>query len=184
MQSSDIVTSGFLVVSENGVSGASYEVFADLDVVHALTVTHADGTLVTLNNPAKGGEVLIMWALGLGQSTPAVPTGQPSPAPAAVTTETFHLYFDYRPNSPPYRPYCVAQAPCPTAQPLFSGLTPGYAGLYQVNFVIPPPPAGTPACNNNTPAQPGDPSSIYSNVTVSLFYASLDGVGICVDPAR
>jgi hypothetical protein len=49
----------------------------------------------------------------------------------------------------------------------------GYIGLYQINFVVPQPPAGIEACSG----------AVYSNLTVSvggLF--SFDGAGICVTP--
>ena len=175
--------SGWLVVSENGVVGSAFEVSPFFDQVHVMVVTHADGSRVTLNSPAKSGEELVMWVSGLGQTMPPVLAGQPSPSPAPVTAAAFQLYFDYRPNSAAYRPYCPAPQGCGAVQPLFSGLTPGYAGLYQVNFVVPAPPAGTPPCNDNTPHNIPNPSSVFSNLTVSIFYVSLDGAEICVDPA-
>jgi uncharacterized protein (TIGR03437 family) len=136
-------------------------------------ITHADGTLVSMASPTKGGEEIVLWVMGLGATKPTVPTGQSSPQPGPVTQETFQLNFDYRPNAPPYRPACATAGACLEGQPVFSGLTPGYAGLYQVNFIVPPPPAGTPAC---------DGSTITSNLTVSVLgLTSLDGVRICVD---
>jgi uncharacterized protein (TIGR03437 family) len=55
--------------------------------------------------------------------------------------------------------------------PLYSGLAPGYVGLYQINIVVPPPPPDTPACS----------STVQSNLTVSVGgTASFDGAGICV----
>jgi uncharacterized protein (TIGR03437 family) len=38
-------------------------------------VTHADGTLVSADSPAKSGETVVVYAFGLGQTTPAVKTG-------------------------------------------------------------------------------------------------------------
>ena len=138
-------------------------------------VTHADGALVSTNAPAKPGEEVVMWAVGLGLTTPVVPTGWAAAQPAPVTQETFQLNFDYRSNAPPYRPVCATPAACLEAEPVFAGLSPGYAGLYQVNFIVPPPPAGTPPC---------DGSTITSNLTVSLLGSdSFDGARICVDPA-
>jgi uncharacterized protein (TIGR03437 family) len=57
--------------------------------------------------------------------------------------------------------------------PLYSGLVPGYVGLYQINFIVPPPPAGTQSCSG----------TVQSNLTVSVGgLASFDGAGICVAP--
>jgi hypothetical protein len=54
--------------------------------------------------------------------------------------------------------------------------------LYQINFIVPPPPAGLPPCP--------DPATIVafgnvapSNLTVSVgSNFSFDGAGICVQP--
>lgn len=157
----------WFVVSENGVAGGAIEIYPSLDQVHVLSVTHSDWTPVDQRHPAGGGEVLVMWALGLGITTPRVPTGQVTPLPAPVTTEKFRVDYNYLPNAPP----SSANVPTQSA-PLFAGLSPGYAGLYQVAFAVPPPPAGTPACN----------TIVATNLTVSIVgVVSFDGAGICVD---
>jgi len=57
----------------------------------------------------------------------------------------------------------------------FVGLTPGSVGLYQVNFLVPPVPSGTPPCSG----------SVRSNFTVSIGDArSFDGASICVNVAK
>jgi hypothetical protein len=67
----------------------------------------------------------------------------------------------------------------------FVGMTPGAVGLYQVNFVVPPPPPGLAAC---------DTLSLSSNLTVTIVayaykpiltfssVATFDGAGICIKP--
>src|SRR5262249_23480575 len=45
-------------------------------------VAHADGTLVSAKNPAKGGEELVAYAVGLGQTNPPLATGKLVTAPA------------------------------------------------------------------------------------------------------
>ncbi|HKV41607.1 MAG TPA: hypothetical protein VJX67_20550 [Blastocatellia bacterium] len=196
-----------LVVSEGQVTGGAMDVAPFSDHLHVVSgcdvetgsviscandpvvaprlITHADGSVVTLVNPAKSGEELVLWAVGLGLTTPNVVTGQPSPSPAAIT-QALTLNFDYRVNTSPSRslllpPGCRAAGECSQSQPVFSGLTPGYAGLYQVNFIVPPPPPGTPACNDAS-LNPGNQSSVVSNLTVSVIaLTSFDGGGICVD---
>lgn len=174
-----------LVVFENGAAGGRFDMSVAPDAVHVVTITHGDGTPVGFQSPAKANEELVMWAYGLGPTTPSVPSGQASPTPAPVTQTAFQLNFDFRANSPPYGtlmmpPACATTPTCPQVAPLFSGLTSGYAGLYQVNFVVPSPPPGMPACSTGLPYYP---YTVSSNLTVSLIgSSSFDGAGICVSP--
>jgi uncharacterized protein (TIGR03437 family) len=138
-------------------------------------VTHADGSLVTQAKPAQPGEEVVLYAVGLGQTNPPQQTGQPA-ASAAPTVTPIALDFNYRPNS-------LATKPAPAApQALFAGATPGFVGLYQVNFVVPPVPTGTPACQAyDVSSMPLNANLVYSNLTVSVGGAfSFDGAGICV----
>ena len=81
-------------------------------------VTHADFSVVSASSPATGGEVLLLWATGLGEVNPVVATGQP-PASTATTTTNPTV--------------TVGGA---SASVAFSGLS-GFAGLYQVNVQMP-----------------------------------------------
>jgi len=198
----DLVLLTQLIVTVNGVAGPPIDLMPWPDQVHILTacdtvlptgsgtapvgglpcaplVTHADGSLVTAGSPARGGEEVVAYAVGLGLTTPAVKTGQPAPT-ATPASETFYLDFNFRPNALAAQPVLPAVgsccAPTPTLPvPLYAGLAPGYAGLYQVNFVVPPPPAGVAACAGTA----------QSNLTVSLGgQSSFDGAGICVAPSQ
>lgn len=145
-----IVQSVDLFVTENGVAGNWTIVLPWPDQIHILRahdtvfggsvptndagpweLTHADGTLVSNANPATVGEELIAYAVGLGATNPAVPTGQPATQPTP-TAATFRLGFDFRADASPSAPPFPA-----VATPVFTGLTPGYPGLYQINFVVP-----------------------------------------------
>jgi uncharacterized protein (TIGR03437 family) len=79
-----------------------------------------------VTHPAKPGDTLTLWAIGLGPTSPFVGTGQPAPSiePLARLTSTPVVTFGGG----------VGGA---TATPLFAGLSPTYAGLYQVNVAIP-----------------------------------------------
>ena len=83
---------------------------------HAGTAIPADD-----DHPAQAGEVLEMYGTGIGATDPAVPAGQPAPAnPLARAT---------------LQP--VVRIGDIEARVLFAGLTPGLAGVGQVNIVVP-----------------------------------------------
>jgi uncharacterized protein (TIGR03437 family) len=79
--------------------------------------------------PAKVGDVLTIWCIGLGPTSPSVADGAPAPSsePLARLTVTPQVDFGGIP-----------------ATPAFAGLTPTASGLYQVNVAVPPGvPSGT-----------------------------------------
>ncbi len=84
-------------------------------------VQHANGQLVTPSNPAVKGEVVVVYATGLGPVTPDPGWGNP----AAVTPLSYT-------NTVP-----TATVGGQAAQVQFSGLTPGFVGLNQVNIQVP-----------------------------------------------
>jgi len=83
---------------------------------HAGTATPADD-----DHPAEAGEVLEMYGTGLGATDPAVSGGEASPAnPVARAVVTPVV--------------TIGNVP---ATVLWAGLTPGLAGVYQVDIVVP-----------------------------------------------
>jgi hypothetical protein len=136
-------------------------------------VTHADGSPVSAANPATAGEHLVIYAVGMGQTNPPSSTGKLVTEPARTQTK-FTLDFNYRPNA-------LASRPLPSGpEPLYAGTTPGFVGLYQINFVVPPVPAGTPPCVDAT-SLPRGSNVVESNLTVSVGGTySFDGARICV----
>lgn len=191
-----------LVISENGVPGAVVDVNPIADQVHVANlcdvdvstslgaiapgvearcaptplIAHADGTLVSASSPAKAGEEIVIYALGLGATKPAVPTGQATPSPAPLAQNVSEVNFDFQANAGPSRGVPLIFTTCNTSiicpfTPAFAGLTPGSVSLYQVNFVIPSAPQPMFACG------PG----IASNLTLTIVGStSFDGAGICV----
>jgi uncharacterized protein (TIGR03437 family) len=91
-------------------------------------VTHADGSVVTPANPAAEGEVLVAYLTGAA-ITPQPPDGSAAGAdPLSLTVDEAAV--------------TVGGAAATT---LFSGATPGFVGLIQVNFQLPAnlPPGST-----------------------------------------
>ena len=189
---------GLLQVSQSGGATASVQVGLIPDVMHvtgmcdttanplsspgtcARLVTHADGTIVDGFHPAAPGEELVMYLLGMGRTDPPLQTGQATPnPPPAFAANAFGLNLNFRLNAAPSLPVATLNFPPPATvpHPVYAGAVPGFAALYQVNFVLPA--AGLDlslrcAGTNNTNL----PVTVYS---VNLY----DGAGICVlGPAK
>jgi uncharacterized protein (TIGR03437 family) len=142
-------------------------------------VTHADGTLVTASKPAVPGEELTAWTTGLGATNPPATTGLASSKPLP-TAQTLGIDYNYTVNALATKPR-PAFIPAPTLAPVYSGLAPGFLGLYQINFVVPPGPVnGISPCASPGTSLAGT-NAVQSNLTVSFGGAySFDGAGICV----
>lgn len=139
----------------------------------ASVVAHSDGSAVSAASPARSGEEVVAYAVGLGQTNPPLATGKLVTAPAPAQ-ETFLLDFNYHPNALPSKP--LPGSP----KPIYAGATPGYVGLYQINFTVPAVPAGTPPCVTTTGLLPGY-NVVESNLTVSVGgQYSFDGARLCV----
>lgn len=133
------------------------------------TVTHGDGTLVSTTSPARPGEVVIVYAVGVGKVDRAPLTGAP-PTGDAGQVSGLALRFDFSTNAGPSRPTSSAEGI------VYAGLTPGFVGLYQINVRLPERFPAVPACTPQSTA-------ITSNLTITISRAaSFDGAGICVQP--
>lgn len=82
----------------------------------------SDYSLIGPNNPAIPGEPLVLYVTGLGPLTLDLVDGYGSPttAPFAETQDPFQVIVDGE-----------------LCRVFFSGLAPGFVGLYQINFYVP-----------------------------------------------
>ena len=79
-----------------------------------------NGKVVDSASPARAGDYVSIYAAGLGAVQPAVAEGEPAPSPPAVVKAPVTVTIGGK------------QADVP-----FAGLTPGVAGVYQINAVVP-----------------------------------------------
>ncbi len=85
---------------------------------------HLSGELISDLSPALPGEIIVMFAAGLGHTMPDVPGGQLAVAGFPIRlAQQFQVLFD--------------GVACPPASILYAGLAPGFAGLYQINLRVP-----------------------------------------------
>ncbi|MBK5293686.1 MAG: hypothetical protein JJE04_18660 [Acidobacteriia bacterium] len=86
--------------------------------------TRADGSPISREWPARGGEWVILYATGLGETTPPIKYG-------AVAKEAARLALGDQ-----FR-VLVSGVAVPAASIGYAGIAPGFAGLYQVNLLLP-----------------------------------------------
>jgi len=86
---------------------------------------NAAGALVTPGAPAHAGDTVVLYATGLGYTQPNLnPGAVPATAAEIQNPASFSLLL----NGSPIDPSLVK----------YVGLTPGWPGLYQINFIVPP----------------------------------------------
>jgi uncharacterized protein (TIGR03437 family) len=85
-----------------------------------IVVKSADFSLVASGNPARAGDVLVVYATGLGQTTPAIEGASLAPAGSAVVIAPVAATIGGR-----------------AAEVISSVAAPGFAGLYQVALRMP-----------------------------------------------
>jgi uncharacterized protein (TIGR03437 family) len=85
---------------------------------------HLDGSLISSTAPAHAGEVVVLFASGLGPTNPAaIPNQIPQQAATVTPLSSFTLLLNG-----------VAIDP---RQILYAGVTPTFAGLFQINLQLP-----------------------------------------------
>jgi uncharacterized protein (TIGR03437 family) len=86
------------------------------------TITRADnGELVTPTNPVHPGDSIVIWATGLGRTSPAIDSGMPAPSDPLADAVI--------------QPSILLGGVALDVQ--YAGLVPGSVGLYQINATVP-----------------------------------------------
>jgi uncharacterized protein (TIGR03437 family) len=102
------VSSAAPSIFRNGVAGPQTDI--------ALIMRERNGQVVTPSNPIHHGDVITIYATGLGRTNPSVESGVPAPADPAAASVIQPLV-------------TIGSVP---VEVLFAGLTPGEVGIYEI----------------------------------------------------
>jgi uncharacterized protein (TIGR03437 family) len=89
-----------------------------------ILATRTDGSLINADKPARGADVVILYATGLGATRPRIPAGQ---VPTGIAWLDKLQDFEVQLNG----------QVVDKANVLYAGAAPGFAGLYQINLRLP-----------------------------------------------
>jgi uncharacterized protein (TIGR03437 family) len=112
-----------ILVERGGIPSVGFALsVADASPGIFVAVNAITGALANSANPLHPGNYVVVYCTGLGVVSPAVGTGQPAPStePLARTVNPVTMTIG------------GINAPI-----LYAGLAPGFAGLYQVNAMVP-----------------------------------------------
>ena len=97
--------------------------FFQSDAITVLGI-HLDGTTITAASPAKAGEIVVLFASGLGPTNPAaIPDQIPQTAATVTPLSSFSMLINGVVVSP--------------QQILYAGVVPTFGGLFQINVQLP-----------------------------------------------
>jgi uncharacterized protein (TIGR03437 family) len=156
------VANATVQVTNNGVKSNAVTVYTNYtspgvfsaggNAIGLAAAQHGDYSLITASSPAKIGEAIVLYGTGLGAVSVSVADGFPAPSkPLATTTDTDYVYLGGMQQSL-----------------LFNGLTPGLAGLFQLNTrVVSGTPSGTVFADISTPDAYTSEASLAVGGTVS-----------------
>jgi uncharacterized protein (TIGR03437 family) len=101
---------------------------------------HLNGQSISPTAPAVPGEIVVLYAGGLGRTAPDATSGQ-------LATEAFPIYYSSQLQ------VLFNGIPCAPRNVLYAGLAPGFAGLYQINLLLPSDLAANPQIQLQVGAQ-------------------------------
>lgn len=85
---------------------------------------HLNGQIISAASPGVPGEIIVIYAGGLGRTAPDT-------APGQLAAGAFPIYYWSQLQ------VLFNGLPCPPGNVLYAGLAPGFAGLYQINLLLP-----------------------------------------------
>jgi uncharacterized protein (TIGR03437 family) len=89
-----------------------------------VAATHADGSSISMTAPARPGEIIVVYGTGLGPTDPPQQDGLiPGSAARIRLLDRLRVLLDGQ--------------PIPSESILYAGITPGSAGVYQINLQLP-----------------------------------------------
>lgn len=120
-----------LIVARQGAAGPSVTIQLDSTSPglflwngnNAIAV-HLNGVTISSASPALPGEVIVLYAAGLGKTSPDTTSGRLATAAASIVSlSQMQVLLNGTPTAP--------------GSILYAGLTPGFSGLYQINLRLP-----------------------------------------------
>lgn len=115
----------------------------------AVLAAHLDGTVISADAPARRGEVVVIYATGLGPTVPpAIPNRLPASAASIARLADFTVWLN--------------GVPVPSAGVLYAGISPPYAGLFQINLRVPEDAPPDPEIRCGFPGNMSLPGSVVS----------------------
>ena len=115
------VSDNFVIAMSDAAPGVFTAILDDTGFTVPTVVRASNNLLVTPSNPVHRGDAIVIYLTGLGRTLPQVDAGAPAPRePLAVVGVPVELD--------------LGGVALPV---LYAGLTPGYAGLYQINAHVP-----------------------------------------------
>jgi uncharacterized protein (TIGR03437 family) len=114
----------------DGLAGPAIRIVLDpvapamLQISGRVLAAHLDGSAVSSDAPARRGEIVVLYATGLGATVPpAVPNVLPDRVAWLARLADFRVWMN--------------GSPIPASLILYAGNSPPYAGLFQINLRIP-----------------------------------------------
>ncbi len=116
----DAIAPRLFLVGQTAPDGGPYGAVFNSDSTLALP-----SNLIAGSHPAHRGDVLTIYALGLGPVSPPLATGEPAPSVAPQTTNPVQVV------------YGGGGTGSVSTNAIYAGLAPFFAGLYQINALLP-----------------------------------------------